>query len=76
MRLLAGAPADLVGDGYRTRRDREWAFVDAGTWLSDVLSGLRNPDTIDSGGGTARTFAARFVPTRRPDATGSGSSQP
>jgi len=48
MRLLAGAPADL--DGSVENEERQWSFVDAGKWLSDVLSGLRNPDGLAPGG--------------------------
>ena len=49
MRLLAGAPADLAADGS-SDEDREWAFVDAGEWLSDILAGLRDPSGLTSGG--------------------------
>ena len=49
MRLLAGAPADLGGEEAGREGDREWAFVNAGTWLSEVLSGLRDPATLASG---------------------------
>jgi len=50
MRLLAGAPADLDVGGSPGSEEREWSFVDAGKWLSDVLSGLRDPDGLASGG--------------------------
>jgi len=50
MRLLAGAPADLDVDGSSGSGEREWSFVDAGKWLSNVLSGLRNPDGLTVGG--------------------------
>ncbi|MBS1269297.1 MAG: RNA polymerase-associated protein RapA [Gammaproteobacteria bacterium] len=50
MRLLAGAPANLDVDGPPEAEEREWSFVDAGKWLSDILSGLRNPDELTSGG--------------------------
>ncbi|MDA0839632.1 MAG: DEAD/DEAH box helicase [Planctomycetota bacterium] len=50
MRLLAGAPADLNADGASGDEDREWSFVDAGKWLSEVLSGLREPGGLASGG--------------------------
>jgi non-specific serine/threonine protein kinase len=49
MRLLAGAPADLTSDHAAGSEDREWAFVDAGQWLSDILSGLRDPHQLASG---------------------------
>jgi non-specific serine/threonine protein kinase len=48
MRLLAGAPPDLNVDGFPASEEHEWSFVDAGTWLSDVLSGLRDPDRLAS----------------------------
>jgi len=48
MRLLAGAPADLDADGP-PGEDREWSFVSAGKWLSDVLTDLRNPENLDAG---------------------------
>jgi len=50
MRLLAGAPADLDADDSPGSGDREWSFIDAGKWLSGVLSGLRDPDGLASGG--------------------------
>jgi non-specific serine/threonine protein kinase len=50
MRLLAGAPADLEADGTSGDGDREWSFVAAGKGLSEVLSGLHDPDGLASGG--------------------------
>jgi len=50
MRLLAGAPADLASDDVSGNGDRVWSFVDSGKWLSDVLSGLRDPDGLVRGG--------------------------
>ena len=49
MRLLAGAPADL-GEKDGPEGDGEWAFVNAGSWLSEVLSGLRDPAALASVG--------------------------
>jgi len=49
MRLLAGAPADLDADGASANGDREWFFVDSGKWLSEVLSGLRDPGGLTFG---------------------------
>ena len=49
MRLLSGAPADLNVDGAAGSGEREWAFIDSGKWLGDVLSGLRNPDGLAPG---------------------------
>ena len=48
MRLLAGASADLRSTGPEGDGDREWSFVSAGDWLSDVLAGLRDPGTLAS----------------------------
>jgi superfamily II DNA or RNA helicase len=50
MRLLAGAPLDLGGKEGGPEGDREWAFVNPGRWLSEVLSGLRNPAALASAG--------------------------
>jgi non-specific serine/threonine protein kinase len=50
MRLLAGAPATLDGGASPPGEDREWSFIGAGKWLSDVLSGLRDPDGLVSCG--------------------------
>ncbi len=49
MRLLAGAPADLDVDAP-PGEEGSWSFVSAGEWLSDVLSTLRSPDGLGSGG--------------------------
>lgn len=46
MRLLAGAPADFASAGGLSIMDREWAFINAGTWLSSVLKDLRNPQNL------------------------------
>jgi non-specific serine/threonine protein kinase len=64
MRLLAGAPSDLGVEGRSSAGDREWAFVNAGTWLSGLLGALRHPDTIHSAArstgfrGTLRPYQA------------------
>ncbi len=50
MRLLAGASENLDAGGSASNKNDEWAFVDAGEWLSEVLSGLRNPESLDSDG--------------------------
>lgn len=53
MRLLAGAPADLTSENGDASRVREWSRVDAGTWLSGVLSRLRDPSLLqDASHGT------------------------
>ncbi|VAW83287.1 Helicase, SNF2/RAD54 family [hydrothermal vent metagenome] len=44
MRLLAGAPADLVKD--ELQENREWSFVQPGKWLSAQLSTLNSPDQM------------------------------
>ncbi len=49
MRLLAGAPADLSAGDAAHDGTREWSFVNAGEWLSDILSGLRDPDRLGAG---------------------------
>jgi len=49
MRLLAGAPAGLEASGKAADEDREWSFVAAGGWLSEVLAGLRNPELLFPG---------------------------
>ncbi len=60
MRLLAGAPADLAGE-EKLEEVRDWAFVNAGKWLSQVLEGLRDPEGLD---GRMRT--GNFRGTLRP----------
>ena len=44
MRLLAGAPADLAD--VSQNGDRPWALVKAGSWLSETLENLRQPEKI------------------------------
>jgi non-specific serine/threonine protein kinase len=46
MRLLAGAQGDHTDDGGETVR--AWSFVDAGSWLKDLLAQLRSPETIQA----------------------------
>lgn len=46
MRLLAGAPADLNIDPDGETPDRPWAFVQAGTWLKEMLANLRDPENL------------------------------
>ena len=46
MRLLAGVPADLAGDGPAETDEREWSFVHAGQWLGDVLAKMRSPESL------------------------------
>ena len=61
MRLLAGAPNDLDPEGVEADQSHQWAFVDAGNWLSDVLAALRDPARIDSAG-PSRSFCGRLRP--------------
>jgi superfamily II DNA or RNA helicase len=59
MRLVAGASLD--GDAARDAVAPEWAHVSPGSWLRDVLAGLRGPD------GLARVATnGRLVATLRP----------
>ena len=60
MRLLAGAPLHLDTD-RSVEGDGRWAFVDAGAWLSGVITGLRNPEGLSA---TAET--GDFRGTLRP----------
>lgn len=47
MRMLAGASQGLDGDrGAAIDRDLDWSFVNAGTWLTELLEGLRHPDRL------------------------------
>ncbi len=41
MRLLAGAPQDLISDHLATDESRQWTYVNAGSWLSGVIDELR-----------------------------------
>ena len=50
MRLLAGAPADLSTTDAAEVEERGWAFVDAGDWLSEMLSRLRNRNGLTTAG--------------------------
>ena len=49
MRLLAGAPMDLSTEAAAHDDIREWSFVNAGEWLSNILSGLRDPGRLGHG---------------------------
>jgi len=48
MRLLAGAPADLSAKDTVGSEEQDWAFVNAGDWLSDTLNGMRDPNGLAS----------------------------
>lgn len=47
MRLLAGAPADLVGD-QESAADTTWMHVEAGGELRQLLAGLRDPARLNA----------------------------
>ncbi len=46
MRLLAGAPSNLDGDGAAFDEDCQWSFVNAGSWLAETLNSLRDPNRL------------------------------
>ncbi len=46
MRLLAGAQSDLSGANDFNDQEKSWAYVEAGSWLKDILKGLREPETL------------------------------
>ncbi len=46
MRLLAGAPRDLADEDEGNDQQREWSFVNAGSWLGEMLDNLRNPENL------------------------------
>ncbi len=61
MRLLAGAPPDLISDDSVADDNQRWTFVTAGSWLTEVLDQLRtakdSPASGDSGfKGTLRPY--------------------
>jgi non-specific serine/threonine protein kinase len=61
MRLLAGAPSDLGAAAADAGADREWAFVNAGKWMSETLAGLRDPAGL-AGGGAPAGFLGELRP--------------
>ena len=60
MRLLAGAPSDLDPEKAFADGTRDWSFVNAGSWLSEVLAGLREPGKLAS-----RSLSREFCGTLR-----------
>jgi non-specific serine/threonine protein kinase len=64
MRLLAGAPADLRNDDAPASGQREWSFIHAGLWLSDILSGMRDPD-LSGNYGRTRGFRGTLRPYQK-----------
>ena len=65
MRLLAGAPQDLVDDDALAE-GREWSFVQAGDWLGKMLAALRSPEQLK----TVRTGASLKAKLRDYQQTG------
>jgi SNF2 family DNA or RNA helicase len=61
MRLLAGTSKALGGDDTPKAEHRDWAFVRAGTWLTEILAGLRNPETL-AATGTSKLFCGKLRP--------------
>ena len=61
MRLLAGAPSDLAAGNDEPETGREWSFVKAGDWMSELLEKLRNPD-----GGSRTAVDRELRATLRP----------
>ncbi len=61
MRLLAGTSKALAVDDTPKIDDREWAFIRAGTWLSETLAGLRNPEML-AATGTSKRFCGTLRP--------------
>ncbi|MCF6228287.1 MAG: DEAD/DEAH box helicase [Planctomycetes bacterium] len=52
MRLLAGASTELEieGEDGGDTEDLAWSFVDAGAWLSETLTSLRDPNNLSTSG--------------------------
>lgn len=46
MRLLAGAQSDLSGVNDFADVQKSWAYVEAGSWLRNILKSLREPETL------------------------------
>lgn len=46
MRLLAGADKELLASDAGIDGNDSWAYIGAGSWLKDLLTKLRHPDTI------------------------------
>ena len=46
MRLLAGAPTDLIDEPPPGSDCEGWSFVNAGQWLGETLANLRNPENL------------------------------
>jgi SNF2 family DNA or RNA helicase len=65
MRLLAGAPSDLGSEGALRDKDRDWALVNAGTWLSKVLESLRDPEMLSKGTIGSKNFHGTLRPYQR-----------
>ena len=46
IRLLAGANKELVSDDNDVDTEQQWAYVNAGDWIKDILLQLREPARI------------------------------
>lgn len=46
MRLLAGAPSDLIAPDVPSNEPSDWASIDAGKWLAATLTALRDPNAL------------------------------
>lgn len=64
MRLLAGASADLDTDATSAGEDRQWCVIKAGSWLSEVLAGLRDPQRL-SAEGQSESFCGTLRPYQK-----------
>jgi superfamily II DNA or RNA helicase len=61
MRLLAGAPSDLDPNATADTDHQQWSFINADSWLQEMLTNMRDP------GGIARVKESkRFLGTLRP----------
>ena len=64
MRLLAGASEDLRHE-EKLEAVRQWAHVEAGEALRQILAGLREPERLDSGDGESGGLRATLRPYQR-----------
>lgn len=65
MRLLAGASADLDGDSASQADSSQWSSVNAGSWLSDVLSSLRDPRSTNGTANLSKNFRGTLRPYQK-----------
>lgn len=64
MRLLAGAPADLSAKEVGNTADKDWAFINAGSWLSKTLLEMRDPNGL-SGVPESKNFHGTLRPYQK-----------